>query len=106
MNYFAGGTGACGQPISDDSMTVALASDLFGESTYDVQTGNPTNKWCNAKVEIDYNGAKATATIMDRCPGCTDGGFDMTPKLWEAITGGAGGASGDRLYGATWKVVS
>lgn len=105
MNYFSGGTGACGKPISDSDYAVALASDLFGPSTYDPATGNPTNKWCNVKVRIEYNGNSVDATILDRCEGCTGGGFDMTPVVWQKATGGVGGASGDRLQGAKWTVV-
>ncbi|KAF2635130.1 hypothetical protein P280DRAFT_360621, partial [Massarina eburnea CBS 473.64] len=96
---FAGGLGSCGKPIADSDMTVALASDLYGSSTYDIATGNPTNRWCNQKVSITYKGKTTTATIMDKCAGCTNGGFDMTPSLWEAVTGTT---VGDRLTGMTW----
>lgn len=98
MNYYSGGLGACGEPISDTSMVAALAVDGFGASTYDTATGNPTNKWCGQKIRVTYKGKSADATIMDRCAGCTgEGGLDATPALWEALTGGLGGASGDRL---------
>jgi outer membrane biosynthesis protein TonB len=105
LNYYKGGLGACGNPVDDSGMFVALASDLMGPATYDPATGNPTNKWCNKKVEITNNGRTATAVIADRCDGCTDGGFDATPALWEALTGGLGGASGDRIYSMSWKVI-
>lgn len=98
MNYYSGGLGACGKPIADTEMVAALAVAGFGDSSYDPATGNPTNKWCGQKIRITYNGKSADATIMDRCPGCTGtGGLDATPALWEALTGGQGGASGDRL---------
>jgi hypothetical protein len=104
MNYFSGGTGACGKPIADTEMTVALDSVLWGASTYEVATGLPTNKWCNKSIAITYKGKTTTAKIMDRCPGCTNSGLDMTPALWQAVTGGAGGASGDRITGMTWTL--
>lgn len=108
MNYYSGGTGACGEPIQDTEMVAALAVAGFGDSSYDTATGNPTNKWCNKKIRISYNGKTADATIMDRCPGCTGaGGLDATPALWEALTGGQGGASGDRLEsGMTFTVLN
>jgi len=107
MNYYGGGKGACGEPIADDTMVAALAVTGFGDSTYDVATGNPTNKWCNQKIRITYNGKTADAKIMDRCSGCTGaGGLDATPALWEALTGGVGGASGDRLEsGMSWVAI-
>ncbi|KAK7179158.1 hypothetical protein DPSP01_012062 [Paraphaeosphaeria sporulosa] len=98
MNYYSGGLGACGEAIQDTEMVAALAVAGFGDSTYDSATGNPTNKWCNQKIRVTYNGKSADAVIKDRCPGCTgQGGLDATPALWEALTGGQGGASGDRL---------
>ncbi|KAF2256362.1 hypothetical protein BU26DRAFT_513195 [Trematosphaeria pertusa] len=105
MNYFGGGTGSCGKPIPDDSIMVALATDLMGAMTYDQATGNPTNKWCGQRIEITYNGNTAEAVIEDACSGCTNGGLDLPPSLWETLTGGAGGASGDRLQGASWKTI-
>lgn len=105
LNYYNGGMGACGFPVDDSTMVVALASDLMGPATYDPATGNPTNKWCNKKVKITNGDKTATAVIGDRCEGCTNGGFDCTPALWEALTGGLGGASGDRIYSMSWEVV-
>jgi len=79
-------------------MAVALGVGSFGASTYDPATGNPTNEWCNKKIRITYNGKSADAVVADRCPGCTgEAGLDCTPALWEKLTGGIGGASGDRL---------
>lgn len=108
MNYYSGGLGACGEPIQDTEMVAALAVDGFGASTYDTATGNPTNKWCNQKIRVSYGGKTADAVIKDRCSGCTGaGGLDATPALWEALTGGLGGASGDRLEsGMTFTLIN
>jgi len=97
MNYYSGGLGACGKPIQDTDMTVALGIAEFGASTYDPATGNPTNAWCGQKIKVSYGGKTADAVVMDRCSGCTGAGIDATPALWQALTGGLGGASGDRL---------
>ncbi|KAF1960148.1 hypothetical protein CC80DRAFT_405363 [Byssothecium circinans] len=102
LHPFGGAVGSCGKPIANTDMAVALASDLYGPSTYDVATGNPTNKWCGQKVAITYKGKTTTATILDRCDGCTNGGFDMSPSLWEAVTGTS---TGDRITGMTWTAV-
>lgn len=106
MNYYGGGTGACGDPIKDTDMAVALAVDVFGDATVNPQTGKTTNPWCGKKIEVSNNGKTAIAFIKDRCKGCTNGGLDATPSLWEATTGGLGGGNGDRIYSMSWKVVS
>lgn len=106
MNYYGGGLGACGDPIDDGAMAVALAVDVFGDATVDYMTGKTNNPWCGKKIEISNGGKTAIAYVKDRCSGCTEGGLDATPALWEATTGGLGGASGDRIYSMSWKVVS
>lgn len=99
IHPFGGALGSCGKPIADTDMMVALADDTYGASTYDVATGNPTNKWCGQKINITYKGKTVPATIMDKCAGCTNGGLDVSPALWQALTGTT---VGDRLYGMTW----
>jgi hypothetical protein len=105
MNYYGGALGACGDPIADDSMSVALAVDTFGDATVNSMTGKTTNQWCGKKIEITNGGYTAIAYIKDRCSGCTDGGLDATPALWKATTGGLGGASGDRISTMSWKII-
>lgn len=105
MNRYNGGLGACGTPVSDSEMAVALAVDTFGTATVDRMTGLTTNKWCNKKIEITNDGKTAIATILDRCEGCTNGGLDATPALWDALTGGLGNGAGDRIYTMSWKLV-
>jgi len=106
MNYYKGGLGACGDPVDDGSLSVALAVDVFGDATVDYMTGKTNNPWCGKKIEITNGGKTAIAYVKDRCSGCTNGGLDATPALWEATTGGLGGSSGDRIYSMSWKVVS
>lgn len=105
LNYYGGGLGACGDPINDNDMAVALSVELFGDATVDYMTGKTTNKWCGKTIAITNGDVTVNAKIMDRCPGCTGGGLDATPALWEATTGGLGGASGSRIYSMSWRVV-
>lgn len=105
MNRYNGGLGACGSPVKDTENMVALAVDVFGTATVDPMTGLTTNKWCNKKIEITNDGKTAIATIVDRCEGCTNGGLDATPALWDALTGGLGNGAGDRIYSMSWKLV-
>lgn len=99
VNPFNGNTGSCGTSIANSDMVVALSADTYGPSTYEVATGKPTNKYCGMKINITYNGKTTPATIMDKCPGCSPNGLDLSPSLWKAVTGTD---EGSRLYGMTW----
>lgn len=82
-----GTAGACGKPLYDTDMIVALAEPTWGQSTYDVQTGESTNPWCGQKIAISYKGTTITATIMDLCPGCVGQDIDLSLAAWKALTG-------------------
>jgi hypothetical protein len=82
-----GGYGACGKPIYDGDMIVAIAKDAWGVSTYDTMTGDSTNPWCGQKIKIDYNGNSIEATIMDLCPGCSGHDIDLSLAAWTKLTG-------------------
>ncbi|XP_014551346.1 hypothetical protein COCVIDRAFT_113109 [Bipolaris victoriae FI3] len=84
-----GAAGACGEPLTDDMMVVAIAKGAWnakGGSTYDVMTGASSNPWCGAKINIEYEGKKCEATIMDLCPGC-EGLYDidLSRAAWKAL---------------------
>jgi outer membrane biosynthesis protein TonB len=83
-----GGYGACGTPLHDDDMIVALSAGLYGGSTYNVQTGAATNPWCGQKIKVEYGGKSIVATIMDLCPGCLHpNDIDLSVAAWKALTG-------------------
>jgi hypothetical protein len=82
-----GAAGACGEPLTDSDMIVALAKPTWGESTYDVMTGEATNPWCGQKITIEYQGNQIQATIMDLCPVCAAGDIDLSLAAWKALTG-------------------
>ncbi|ENI02846.1 hypothetical protein COCC4DRAFT_101623, partial [Bipolaris maydis ATCC 48331] len=84
-----GAAGACGEPLTDDMMVVAIAKGAWnakGGSTYNVMTGASSNPWCGAKINIEYEGKTCEATIMDMCPGC-DGPYDidLSRAAWKAL---------------------
>lgn len=93
-----GNNGACGKPIQDSDMVVALGKPTWGESTYDRMTGESSNPWCGKKINIHYNGKTTGATILDLCPECAAGDIDLTPSLWKIVTGG------DPADGGRYKV--
>jgi expansin (peptidoglycan-binding protein) len=61
--------------------------------------GNPNdNPLCGKSITISWQGKTATATIMDTCPGCANGGLDLTPSLFQQFAP----LSEGRLTGMTW----
>lgn len=96
-----GGTGACNLPLNDGMYICALNAPDMGPSTYDVATGNPTIPMCGKTVTVEYNKKTVQCTIQDKCPGCKSGDLDLSRAVWQELTGGIGGAAGDRLK-ATW----
>lgn len=94
-----GGSGACGTSLSNDDLVVALSKDAWGASTYDVMTGAATNKWCNQKIQVFYQGRTVSATIMDMCPGCSGMDIDLSPAAWKQLTG----SDEKTRYKATWS---
>ncbi|KAI9508845.1 hypothetical protein F5148DRAFT_949497, partial [Russula earlei] len=43
---------------------------------------------CGKQITISYGGLTATATIVDRCPGCGSGGLDLTEGLFGYLSNG------------------
>lgn len=83
-----GAAGACGKPLTDDMMIVALAHGAFGASTYNYMTGEATNPWCGQKITIEYEGNTIDAVIQDLCPGCAgEYDIDLSLAAWKALTG-------------------
>ncbi|KAJ7641106.1 RlpA-like double-psi beta-barrel-protein domain-containing protein-containing protein [Roridomyces roridus] len=61
------GTGDCGSRIETSDMAVALA-------TPDYERGQN----CGKKINVYYQGATITVTVLDECPGCAKGNIDLT----------------------------
>ncbi|USP76503.1 hypothetical protein yc1106_03777 [Curvularia clavata] len=100
----SGVAGACGKPLTDDMMVVAISQGLWdakGGSTYDYMTGASSNPWCGTEIEIDYNGATTKATIMDLCPGCKGpNDIDLSRAAWKSL-----GITETTRLKASWSVV-
>ncbi|KAJ6596332.1 RlpA-like double-psi beta-barrel-protein domain-containing protein-containing protein, partial [Mycena vulgaris] len=63
----AGGLGACGNPIQDGDLAVALSPDTFAAGAH-----------CGQSISVQFNGASLIATVVDLCPGCGPAGIDLT----------------------------
>ncbi|KAJ7486996.1 RlpA-like double-psi beta-barrel-protein domain-containing protein-containing protein, partial [Mycena latifolia] len=70
----AGGLGACGNPIQDTDLAVALSPDTFNAGAE-----------CGRSINVQFNGASLTATVVDLCPGCGPGGLDLTAGAFAQI---------------------
>ena len=81
-----GGFGACGTELHDTDMIVALSKETWGQSTYDVMTGEATNPWCGQRIKVEYNGNHIFAKIMDMCPGCAGADIDLSLAAWKELT--------------------
>lgn len=72
FTYFDDGMGACGQESQPGDFIVALNSGQYDGG-----------KYCGETITITYNGKTTQAKIMDECPGCGDGGLDMSTGLFK-----------------------
>ncbi|KAF7338437.1 hypothetical protein MVEN_02069500 [Mycena venus] len=99
--FYSTGQGACGGWNTDSDFIVALNQQTFGYSY--------PSPYCWKKISMTYNGKTTTAQITDSCPGCPDGGLDLSPGLfsffasqdegviygsWEFVDGSGGGGGG------------
>lgn len=97
LTYYAPGLGSCGETNSDSEAIVALAENMMSAMT--PASGNPNdNPLCGKSITISYGGKTATAKIMDTCPGCANGGLDLTSSLFEVFAPLGEG----RLTGMKW----
>ncbi|TIC69400.1 hypothetical protein E3Q02_00831 [Wallemia mellicola] len=69
----SGGTGSCGQQLSDSQMGVAVSSNMGCTSM------------CGKNVEITSNGNTVSAPVVDCCPSCEENHIDLLPKVFESL---------------------
>jgi hypothetical protein len=98
MTYYTPGLGSCGTTTGSNDMIVAVAEDLMAPR----DGGNPNaNPWCGREIHIHVNGKAAKARIVDTCPGCSGGGLDASPALFQKFADlGVG-----RITGMHWGFV-
>lgn len=74
LTWYQVGLGACGITNQPSDFVVALDAPDFG-------SGYP-GPHCFQHVSITANGKTATAEIVDKCPGCPEGGLDLSEGLF------------------------
>ncbi|KAI1455979.1 RlpA-like double-psi beta-barrel-protein domain-containing protein-containing protein [Annulohypoxylon moriforme] len=72
MTWYQPGLGACGQTNSASDAVVAMSSPD--------QDGH-----CGQTVKISYGGKTATATVVDKCPGCSANSIDASPAIFQQL---------------------
>ncbi|KAJ7364651.1 RlpA-like double-psi beta-barrel-protein domain-containing protein-containing protein, partial [Mycena albidolilacea] len=66
--YPGGGFGACGWPINDWDMAVALGPDHWDNGAH-----------CGQQITVTFGGTTICAIVADECPGCqVPNGIDLT----------------------------
>jgi expansin len=73
--YDADGTGNCSFDPSPEDLLVAAMNQV----DYDGSAA------CGACVRVDGPDGSVTVRIVDRCPGCGEGGVDLSPQAFERI---------------------
>lgn len=93
LTYYEAGLGACGE-TTDGSVdkVVALPSWFMGTQS----NGNP---YCGKTITISYKGKTTTATVVDKCPGCTGNHIDLSNAAFlELADLSVGNAEGAEWY--------
>jgi len=90
--YYDVGLGACGVTNVASDFIVALNTPEFG-------SGYPGPN-CFKQISMSYNGQSTIAQIMDECPGCPEGGLDLSRGLFDFFAPESEGV----IYG-TWNYV-
>ncbi|KAI8080812.1 RlpA-like double-psi beta-barrel-protein domain-containing protein-containing protein [Gilbertella persicaria] len=77
------GLGSCGHQSSDSEMVVAVNHGQMNNGA------NPNNNpHCGKKVKIiGETGKTIMATVVDTCPGCSEGCLDMSIALFKKVCG-------------------
>ncbi|KAI0645357.1 RlpA-like double-psi beta-barrel-protein domain-containing protein-containing protein [Trametes meyenii] len=69
-----GGTGACGKPLQNSDLIVALSSAQYSGGSN-----------CGRRIAVHYQGKSVDATVEDRCPGCGSGSIDLSPAAFQQL---------------------
>ncbi|KAI9004892.1 RlpA-like double-psi beta-barrel-protein domain-containing protein-containing protein [Phycomyces nitens] len=83
--YYNVGPGSCGETNSDTEMVVAVNIGQMDNGP------NPNNNpHCQKMVSIKGARGVVKARVVDTCPGCSEGGLDMSPALFQRVCGDLG----------------
>jgi cytoskeletal protein RodZ len=79
LTYYTAGLGACGLTTDGDKeMVIVLPHDFMGTQS----NGNP---YCGKTVTISFEGTSITATVVDKCMGCTGYSIDLSNLAFSSL---------------------
>jgi expansin (peptidoglycan-binding protein) len=73
--YDADGTGACSFDAGSDFLIAAMNMADYGNAT-----------WCGGCVHVVGPSGEVTVRIVDECPGCAQGGLDLSETAFSMIS--------------------
>ena len=97
--FYKPDTGACGKENSDSDMIAAVSHSLF-DSQGNAKEPN-SNPVCGKKIKATYQGKSVTASVMDRCTGCSYNDLDFSPAVFTKLASKDAG----RLKGVKWSFI-
>ncbi|KIJ55840.1 hypothetical protein M422DRAFT_109174, partial [Sphaerobolus stellatus SS14] len=80
FTYYEPGLGACGSTNSASDLIVAVPPETFASYGSQLSNGNPV---CGKKIILEANGKTVTATVEDKCPGCSANDIDLSPAAFK-----------------------
>jgi len=94
----AAGLTSCGGSHQDSEAVVALPIGVMEQ--YDGANPN-NNPLCGKSIAITYQGKTQYGTVVDSCGGCDSQSIDLSPSLFQSLTGNMGLG---RVGGVSWSV--
>jgi expansin (peptidoglycan-binding protein) len=88
--YRASGKGNCSFDASDDMLVAAINTRDYAAAAM-----------CGAYIAVSGPGGSVTVRVVDRCPGCGQGGLDLSRQAFERIA-----APGAGRVKVTWQIVA
>ncbi|KAJ7079904.1 hypothetical protein C8R44DRAFT_653968, partial [Mycena epipterygia] len=65
---------ACGVPISDSDLGVAISTDIFDGGAH-----------CGADVTVQFGGRSVVLKVVDECPICIASSIEMTQAAYTVL---------------------
>ncbi|KAI0172684.1 RlpA-like double-psi beta-barrel-protein domain-containing protein-containing protein [Hypoxylon sp. FL1284] len=75
LTYYTPGLGSCGRTNTETDKIVAVAPAQY--------VADPD--LCGKSITIHLGGKTATATVVDKCMGCSDDSIDVAPAVFEEL---------------------
>ncbi|KAL0572119.1 hypothetical protein V5O48_009846 [Marasmius crinis-equi] len=100
VTWYDPGLGACGITNGPNDLIAAVSVSVY--NNFPGATPNPNlNPICKKKARVTANGKSVDVTIVDKCPGCSDGSIDLSPAAFKVLAAQSVG----RIHGGSWVFI-